>query len=40
MTGFHLRIRYAIVDQINSDGNNDARDLTDIRAILNYNYRW
>jgi hypothetical protein len=40
MTGFHLRIRNAIVDQKNSDGNNDARDLNDFRVILNYNYRW
>jgi len=40
MTGFNLRIRNAIVDQKNSDGNNDAQDLTDFRVILNYNYRW
>ncbi len=37
---FNLRIRNAIVDQKNSDGNNDARDLHDFRAILNYNFRW
>jgi hypothetical protein len=40
MTGFNLRIRNAIIDQKNSDGNNDAQDLTDFRVILNYNYRW
>jgi hypothetical protein len=40
MTGFNLRIRNAIVDQRNSDGNNDTQDLTDFRVILNYNYRW
>jgi hypothetical protein len=37
---FNLRIRNAIVDQKNSDGNNDARDLHDFRVILNYNFRW
>jgi hypothetical protein len=30
----------AIVDQKNSDGNNDAHNLADFRGILNYNYCW
>jgi predicted porin len=40
MTGLNLRVRNAIVNQKDSDGNSDASDLTDFRVILNYNYRW
>jgi hypothetical protein len=40
LKSFHLRIRNAIVNQKNSDGNNDAQDLNDFRVILNYDYRW
>ncbi len=39
MEGFNLRIRNAIVNQHDSDGNNDAEDLNDFRIILNYDFR-
>lgn len=39
MEGFNLRIRNAIVNQQNSDGNDDAVDLNDFRIILNYELR-
>ena len=40
MKGLHLRIRNASINQRDSDGSNDARDLNDFRIILNYDYRW
>jgi hypothetical protein len=39
MEEFNLRIRNAIVNQHNSDGNDDAEDLNDFRIILNYDFR-
>jgi hypothetical protein len=36
----NVQVRNAIVNQDDSDGNNDTSDLDDFRVILNYSYRW